>query len=385
MPEFALEIASKLPNVGTTIFTVMSRLAQECNAINLSQGFPDFDCDPALQDRVTHYMKAGYNQYPPMAGVVPLREAISEKVQALYGARYDPEHEITVTPGGTYAIFTAVATVIRPGDEVIVFEPTYDSYVPAIETMGGKPVYVRLRFPDYSIDWEAVQAAITPRTRMIMINTPNNPTGSVFSADDMRALARVLRGTPIVVLSDEVYEHIVFDGAQHQSAARFPELAERSFIVSSFGKTYHVTGWKMGYCIAPKALMTEFRKVHQFNCFTCNTPVQYALADYMQNKDAYLGLAGFYQRKRDLFNARMEKSRFVRMPNSGTFFQLYRYDAISSDRDTELAIRWTREFGVASIPVSVFYHEPVYDRVIRFCFAKKDETLERGAELLCGI
>jgi len=385
MPEFALEIASKLPNVGTTIFTVMSRLAQECNAINLSQGFPDFDCDPALQDRVTHYMKAGYNQYPPMAGVVPLREAIAEKVQALYGARYDPEHEITVTPGGTYAIFTAVATVIRPGDEVIVFEPTYDSYVPAIETMGGKPVYVRLRFPDYSIDWEAVQAAITPRTRMIMINTPNNPTGSVFSADDMRALARVLRGTPIVVLSDEVYEHIVFDGAQHQSAARFPELAERSFIVSSFGKTYHVTGWKMGYCIAPKALMTEFRKVHQFNCFTCNTPVQYALADYMQNKDAYLGLAGFYQRKRDLFNARMEKSRFVRMPNSGTFFQLYRYDAISSDRDTELAIRWTREFGVASIPVSVFYHEPVYDRVIRFCFAKKDETLERGAELLCGI
>ncbi|HTP96788.1 MAG TPA: pyridoxal phosphate-dependent aminotransferase [Burkholderiales bacterium] len=385
MPEFALEIASKLPNVGTTIFTVMSRLAQECNAINLSQGFPDFDCDPALQDRVTHYMKAGYNQYPPMAGVVPLREAIAEKVQALYGARYDPEHEITVTPGGTYAIFTAVATVIRPGDEVIVFEPTYDSYVPAIETMGGKPVYVRLRFPDYSIDWEAVQAAITPRTRMIMINTPNNPTGSVFSADDMRALARVLRGTPIVVLSDEVYEHIVFDGAQHQSAARFPELAERSFIVSSFGKTYHVTGWKMGYCIAPKALMTEFRKVHQFNCFTCNTPVQYALADYMQNKDAYLGLAEFYQRKRDLFNARMEKSRFVRMPNSGTFFQLYRYDAISSDRDTELAIRWTREFGVASIPVSVFYHEPVYDRVIRFCFAKKDETLERGAELLCGI
>jgi methionine aminotransferase len=320
-----------------------------------------------------------------MAGVVELRQAIADKVQSMYGTSYDPEHEITVTPGATYAIFTAVATIVRPGDEVIVFEPTYDCYVPAIETMGGKPVYIRLQFPDYSIDWDAVRRAITPKTRMIMINTPNNPTGSVFSAQDMRTLASILRGTNIVVLSDEVYEHIVFDGARHESAARYPELAERSYIVSSFGKTYHVTGWKMGYCVAPRALMTEFRKVHQFNSFTANTPVQYAFAEYMQDQDAYLGLSAFYQRKRDLFNERMQGSRFTLMPNSGTFFQLYRYDAISDEKDTDLAIRLTKEHGVASIPVSVFYHEPVYDRVIRFCFAKKEETLVRGAEILSRV
>ncbi|MGH9578488.1 MAG: methionine aminotransferase, partial [Terriglobales bacterium] len=290
MPAFPRPIASKLPHVGTTIFTVMSQLAQEHNAINLSQGFPDFDCAKELRDLVTKYINAGLNQYPPMAGVMRLRERIAEKVEALYGAHYDPEHEVTVTPGATYGIFTAVATLVRPGDEVILFEPAYDSYVPSIEVNGGVPVFVQLRYPDYSIDWQRVQQAITPKTRMILINTPNNPTASVFSGEDLRMLEGMLRGTDIVVVSDEVYEHIVFDGHQHQSVARFPGLAERSFVVSSFGKTYHVTGWKMGYVLAPKELMSEFRKVHQFNVFVTNGPLQYALAEYMENKDAYLSL-----------------------------------------------------------------------------------------------
>jgi len=385
MPAYLNKIVSKLPAVGTTIFTVMSRLAQEHNAINLSQGFPDFDCDPALQDLVTKYMRAGLNQYPPMAGVPQLRDAIAEKVQALYGAAYDPEHEITVTPGATYAIFTAIAALIRPGDEVIVFEPAYDSYVPSIEVQGGKPVYVGLKFPDYHIDWEEVRRAITPRTRMIMINTPNNPVASIFSAADMQALEKITRGTDIVIVSDEVYEHLVFDGAQHQSAARFPGLAERSFIVSSFGKTYHVTGWKMGYCLAPRELMGEFRKVHQFNVFVCNSPVQYALAEYMQNKDAYLSLAGFYQKKRDYFRDRLRESRFTLLPSSGTFFQSVCYDAITDEKDSDFAVRLTREHGVAAIPLSAFYREPPPQKVLRFCFAKKEETLQKGIDILRRI
>ena len=335
MPAYRHSIASKLPAVGTTIFTVMSRLAQEHNAINLSQGFPDYDCDPALQDCVTRYMKAGHNQYPPMAGIPQLREAISAKVHALYGASYDPEHEITVTPGATYAIFTAIAAMIRPGDEVIVFEPAYDSYVPALEVQGGKAVYIGLKFPDYHINWDEVRTAITPRTRMIIINTPNNPTASVLSAADMQALEILTRDTGILIVSDEVYEHIVFDGAAHQSAARFPGLAERSFIVSSFGKTYHVTGWKMGYCLAPRELMTEFRKVHQFNAFTCNTPVQYALADFMQQPEHYLGLAAFYQKKRDYFRERLRESRFSLLPSDGTYFQSLRYDDVSNEKDID--------------------------------------------------
>jgi methionine aminotransferase len=385
MPRFPRPIASKLPNVGTTIFTVMSRLAQEHNAINLSQGFPDFDCAKELLALVTKYFNAGLNQYPPMAGVMRLRERITEKVEALYGAQYDPEHEVTVTPGATYGIFTAIATMVRPGDEVILFEPAYDSYVPSIEVNGGIPIFVQLRYPDYSIDWQRVQQAITPRTRMILINTPNNPTASVFSGEDMRMLEGMLRGTDIVVVSDEVYEHIVFDGHQHQSVARFPGLAERSFVVSSFGKTYHVTGWKMGYVLAPRELSTEFRKVHQFNVFVTNGPLQHALAEYMENKDAYLSLAAFYQKKRDFFLTGVQASRFKPLPSRGTFFQNLAYDAVSNERDTELAIRLTKERGIASIPVSVFYRQPPDHKVLRFCFAKSEETLARGAEILCKI
>lgn len=377
-----VRIESKLPRVGTTIFTVMSRLAAEHGAINLSQGFPDFDCAPELRALLTKYLNAGLNQYPPMAGVSILREAVAEKAHALYGRGYDVEDEVTIVPGATYGIYTAIAAFVRPGDEVILLEPAYDSYAPAVEVHGGKPVYVQLTFPDYGIPWEAVQQAITPRTRMIVVNTPNNPTASVFSAEDLRMLEGLLEGTDVVVVADEVYEHIVFDGHAHQSVARFPGLAERSFVVSSFGKTFHVTGWKMGYVLAPRELMAEFRKVHQFNVFVANGPVQYALAEYMKDKDAYLGLAAFYQRKRDFFLAALEGSRFEPLPSRGTFFQNLRYDAISDEPDTELAVKLTREHGVASIPVSVFYREPPRHKVLRFCFAKSEDTLAKGAEIL---
>ncbi len=385
MPVYPNRIDSKLPNVGTTIFTVMSRLAQEHNAINLSQGFPDFDCAPKLRELVTKYFNAGLNQYPPMAGVMALRERVAEKAAALYGTAYDPEHEVTIVPGATYGIFTAVTAFVRPGDEVVLFEPAYDSYAPAVEVNGGKPVYVRLRYPDFSIDWQAVRRAITPKTRMIVINTPNNPTASVFSAEDMRGLESILRDTGIVVVSDEVYEHLIYDGCRHQSVARFPGLAERSFVVSSFGKTYSVTGWKMGYVIAPKELMAEFRKVHQFNVFVTNGPLQHVLAEYMQDKDAYLSLAAFYQRKRDFFIDALRSSRFRVLPSRGTFFQNLAYDAITGEKDTELAVRLTKEKGVASIPLSVFYHDGHCDKVLRFCFAKSEETLAKGAEILSGI
>mgnify|MGYP003340231204 FL=1 len=385
MRDYPRPITSKLPNVGTTIFTVMSKLAADCNAINLSQGFPDFDCTPELRALFCKYINSALNQYPPSAGIIGLREAIAEKMQSLYGAMYNPEHEVTVTPGATYAIFTAVSAFVRPGDEVILFEPAYDSYGPAVEVNGGKPVYVQMQYPDYSIDWEAVKNAITPRTRMMILNTPNNPTASVFSAEDLRVLEGLLRDTDIIVASDEVYEHLVFDGHQHQSVARFPGLAERSFVVNSFGKTYAVTGWKMGYAIAPKNLMLEFRKVHQFNAFVSNGPVQYAFADYMKNKDAYLSLAAFYQRKRDFFLDGLKGSRFKPLPSRGTFFQNLDYSAISDEADTDLAIRLTREHGVASIPVSVFYRKPPAHKVLRFCFAKSEETLARGAEILSRI
>ena len=385
MPVYPNRIDSKLPNVGTTIFTVMSRLAQEHNAINLSQGFPDFDCAPKLRELVTKYFNAGLNQYPPMAGVMALRERVAEKAAALYGTAYDPEHEVTIVPGATYGIFTAVTAFVRPGDEVVLFEPAYDSYAPAVEVNGGKPVYVRLRYPDFSIDWQAVRRTITPKTRMIVINTPNNPTASVFSAEDMRGLESILRDTGIVVVSDEVYEHLIYDGCRHQSVARFPGLAERSFVVSSFGKTYSVTGWKMGYVIAPKELMAEFRKVHQFNVFVTNGPLQHVLAEYMQDKDAYLSLAAFYQRKRDFFIDALRSSRFRVLPSRGTFFQNLAYDAITGEKDTELAVRLTKEKGVASIPLSVFYHDGHCDKVLRFCFAKSEETLAKGAEILSGI
>ena len=385
MRDYPRRITSKLPQVGTTIFTTMSKLAADHNAINLSQGFPDFDCAPELRALFCKYVNSGLNQYPPMAGIMGLREAIAEKMHTLYGASYDPEHEVTVTPGATYAIFTAVSAFVSPGDEVILFEPAYDSYGPAVEVNGGKPVYVQMRYPDYSIDWEAVKNAITPKTRMMILNTPNNPTASVFSAEDLRVLEGLLRDTDIIVASDEVYEHLVFDGHQHQSVARFPGLAERSFVVNSFGKTYAVTGWKMGYAIAPKNLMLEFRKVHQFNAFVCNGPVQYAFADYMKNKDAYLSLAAFYQQKRNFFLDGLKGSRFKPLPSRGTFFQNLCYDAISDEADTDLAIRLTRDHGVASIPVSVFYREPPAHKVLRFCFAKSEATLARGAAILSKI
>ena len=385
MPTYPGRIPSKLPHVGTTIFTVMSRLAAEHKAINLSQGFPDFECAAELRALVTKYFNAGVNQYPPMAGIPALREAVAEKIETLYGARYDVEDEITIVPGANYAIYTAVATLIRPGDEVILFEPAYDSYAPAVEVHGGKPVYVQMRYPDYSIDWPAVETAITPKTRAIILNTPNNPTATVLSAEDLRMLEGILKKTNIVVISDEVYEHIVFDGHQHQSVTRFPGLAERSFFISSFGKTYSVTGWKMGYVAAPRELMAEFRKVHQFNAFVTNGPLQYVFAEYMKNKDAYLQLAAFYQQKRDFFLAGVKASRFKPLPSRGTFFQNLSYEAISDEKDTDLALRLTREHGIAAIPVSVFYRKPPAHRVLRFCFAKSEETLAKGAEILSRL
>lgn len=378
-------INSKLPNVGTTIFTVMSKLATDNNAINLSQGFPDFNCNEELVGLVNKYMLKGYNQYAPMAGLMSLREIIAEKTEDLYSAKYDPETEITITAGGTQAIFTAISAMIREGDEVIIFEPAYDCYKPAIELNGGKTIYLQLKAPLYSIDWEEVKKVINYRTKMIIINTPHNPTGSIMTAADMAKLEKLTKGTDIVIVSDEVYEHIIFDGYEHQSVARFPKLAERSFIISSFGKTYHATGWKMGYCVAPKKLMTEFRKVHQFVVFCVNTPIQYALAEFLKNKKNYLGLGSFYQKKRDYFNKMIKNSNFKLEPASGTYFQLLNYSEISKEKDSNFAIRLTKEFGIASIPVSMFYHHSIDNKMLRFCFAKKEETLEKAAEILNKI
>ena len=380
-----LAIHSKLPDVGTTIFTVMSSLAAECGAINLSQGFPDFQAEPALFEATVQAMRNGRNQYPPMAGMPELRTAIAGKVNALYGATFDPEHEVTVTAGATQAIFTAIAAFVRPGDEVIVFTPMYDSYVPSIETMGGKAVYARLAYPDYKPDWQSVRSLVTPRTRMLIINSPHNPTGSILTADDLSALAEIVSGTDIVVLSDEVYEHIVFDGVAHCSVMSHSELAARSIAVSSFGKTYHITGWKIGYVLAAAALMTEFRKVHQFNVFTVNTPCQIGLADYMREARRYLGLSAFYAQKRDYFRAQLAESRFELLPCRGTYFQLARYDRISGCGDQEFAKWLTREVGVAVIPVSAFYPDGRDDHVVRFCFAKDESTLAAAGEKLRRI
>lgn len=385
MPHFPAPVTSRLPNVGTTIFTVVSRMAQEANAINLSQGFPDFNAEPVLFDRVAHYMHAGYNQYPPMAGEPTLREAIVAKAAALYGTQYDVETEVTVVAGATQGLFTAVAALVHPGDEVIIFEPAYDSYAPSIELQGGVVVRMPLHAPDYRPDWAQVAAHISPRTRMIMINTPHNPTGTVWSADDMAHLAALVRDTHIVIVADEVYEHIVFDGQQHESCARHPELAARSVIVSGFGKTYHITGWKIGYVLAPAELMAEFRKVHQFNVFTVNTPMQYAIADYMAEPQRYLGLADFYQAKRDRFRNALAGSRFELLSCAGTYFQLARYAAIDARGDQDFVEWLTREVGVAAIPVSAFFANGHDARVIRFCFAKHDATLDAACERLVGL
>jgi methionine aminotransferase len=380
-----LRLQSKLPSVGTTIFTVMSRLASDLGAINLSQGFPDFDCDPELVEAVARHMRAGRNQYAPMQGVPVLREAIAAKYEEFHHHRYDPETEVTVTSGATEAIFAAVAAVVHPGDEAIVLEPCYDSYIPAIELSGGVAVVVPLRYPDYSIDWAAVRAAVTPRTRLLFINSPHNPAGSVLSPADIQELTALVRDTDLFIVSDEVYEHIIFDGVQHESMARHPELAARSFVVGSFGKTYHTTGWKIGYTVAPADLSTEFRKVHQFLTFSTITPVQYGLADFLTSRRGLRELPAFFQRKRDLFLKLMEGSRFRPLKSRGSYFQLMDYSAITSEHDAEFAVRLTREHGVASIPTSPFLSRSAAPPVLRFCFAKKDETLERAAERLCKV
>ena len=376
---------SKLPGVGTTIFTVMSKLAADVGAINLSQGFPDFDCDPALVDAVARHMREGRNQYAPMQGVPALRQAIGAKYESFHGRRYDPDTEVTVTSGGTEAIFDAVAAVVRSSDEAIVLEPCYDSYVPAIELSGATPVVVSLRSGDYSIDWDALRAAVTPRTRVLLINTPHNPTGAIITGTDIEQLKALVRGTDIIIVSDEVYEHIIFDGAQHESVARHPELAERSFIIGSFGKTYHITGWKVGYAVAPAALTAEFRKVHQFVTFSTNSPVQHALADFLSTQQGLRELGPFFQAKRDLFLRLMEGSRFRPLPCRGSYFQLMDYSAITDEDDTAFAIRLTKEHGVASIPTSPFLYRASAPKVVRFCFAKKDETLAAAAERLRSV
>ncbi len=380
-------LQSRLPNVGTTIFTVMSALATEKGAVNLGQGFPDFDCDPALVDAVAGAMKAGLNQYPPMTGVPVLREAIAAKVAKLYGHSYDPASEITITAGATQAILTTILCSVHPGDEVVIIEPVYDSYVPSIELAGGKPVFVQMEVgpQGYSVPWAKVAAAVNVRTRLIMINSPHNPTGSVLREPDLRALSDIVRGTNILIVSDEVYEHMVYDGARHESVCRHPDLAARSFVISSFGKTYHVTGWKVGYVAAPAALTAEFRKVHQFNVFTVNTPVQHGLARYMEDPAPYLELPHFYQRKRDLFRDGLKKSRFRLLPSDGTYFQCVDYSAVSPLPEAEFAKWLTAEIGVAAIPVSAFYNQPKESGIVRFCFAKKDETLTAALDRLATL
>lgn len=378
-------IISKLPDVGTTIFTVMSQLATELGAVNLGQGFPDFPMSAELTSLVDEAMKNGYNQYTHMNGLPLLRQRLAEKAADLYGAAVDPDTQITVTPGGTYAIYTALTTVLRPGDEVIVFEPAYDSYIPNIEINGAIAVRISLQYPDYSIPWEEVRSKITTRTRMIMINTPHNPTGSVLREADIAALRSVVKDTSIMILSDEVYEHLIFDGIAHQSMLRYPDLLERSFVCFSFGKTYHCTGWKLGYCISSPALMKEYRKVHQFNCFSCDTPKQVAIAAYIQNKEAYLSLPAFLQQKRDFFRELMKATPFQCIPSHGSYFECYSYGHFSQEPDKELAIRLTREYGIATIPMSAFYKQGEDNKVLRFCFAKKEETLQKAVEKLVGL
>jgi methionine aminotransferase len=386
MERSTMQIASKLPKVGTTIFTVMSQLAQQHQAVNLGQGFPDFEGPQRLRDALAAAMNGGKNQYAPMTGVPKLREQIAAKTERLYGRRVNADTEITVTSGATEALFAAIAAVVHPGEEVIVLDPCYDSYEPAIELMGGRAVHVPLTLPDFSVDWQRVKDAITPKTRMILVNSPHNPTGAVFSAADLDALAEITRQRDILVLSDEVYEHIVFDGAPHQSILRHAELAERSFVVSSFGKTYHCTGWKVGYCIAPRALSAEFRKVHQYLTFCTFNPAQWAFADVLESDPQhYLDLPWFYEAKRDHFRELIAASRFKLLPVGGAYFQLVDYSAISDKDDLNFCEWLVRDAGVAAIPVSAFYETPPNARLIRFCFAKNEATLQAAAERLVKL
>ena len=383
--KFEGNLNSKLPGVKTTIFTLMSALAREEKALNLSQGFPDFDCPEELKNALVKALNDEKNQYAPMAGLPELRQKIASKTQFLYGATYHPETEITVTAGATQAIFTAISALIRPGDEVILFEPAYDCYAPAVELAGGICRFVSLEPPDYAIPWDAVRKSCSPQTRLILLNSPHNPTGAVLNEEDMRSLQKLVSGTDIVILSDEVYEHIVFDGIRHESICRYPDLAQRSLVVCSFGKTYHVTGWKLGYIIGPENLMDEFRKVHQYNVFCVSHPMQAAVEAFIENRNHYLELHSFYEAKRNLFLKLIAGSKFKAVPSAGTYFQNLDFSAITDERDTEFAIRLTKEHKIAAIPLSVFYRDKKDFHRLRFCFAKSDDTLIKAAEILCKI
>ena len=380
-----IQFPSKLPNVGTTIFTVMSSLAAQHNAINLGQGFPDYPMSEELVALVNEAMKNGHNQYVHMNGYIPLREALAEKVEYLYQAKINPDTQITITPGGTYALYTALTTILQPGDEVIVFEPAYDSYIPAIELNGARAVTIQLEFPTYAIDWTKVKHSITEKTKAIMINSPHNPTGSVLTKEDLDQLAAIVKDTRIIIISDEVYEHLIFDGLKHQSVLQHPELSGRSFVCFSFGKVYNCTGWKLGYCIASAYLMSEFRKVHQFNCFTCDTPKQVALATFIKQREHYLQLGAFLQQKRDHLQSLMKATKFKPIPSYGSYFQVYSYKDISEENEKDFAIRLTSEYGVATIPVSAFYQQETNHQVLRFCFSKKEETLGKAVERLTRL
>jgi methionine aminotransferase len=377
-----LSVQSKLPSTGVSIFSVMSRLAEEHGAINLSQGFPDFDCAPELVEAVARSMREGHNQYAPMLGVFPLRQALARKIELLYGRRYDPATEITVTSGATEGIFSTLTALVRPGDEVILLQPAYDSYIPSVQLSGGVPVFVTLRGPDYHVDWDEVRRAVTRRTRVIMVNSPHNPTGMVLERDDLRQLASILEHTDAFVVADEVYEHIVFDGRRHESMARHPDIADRAVVISSFGKTFHTTGWKIGYCAAPASLSAEVARVHQFVTYAVNGAIQRAYAEFVMRDPAASEVAPFYQAKRDLFLRLIEGSRFRPLPCRGTYFQMVDYSAITAERDSVFALRLINEHGVAAIPVSPFMTGVDPGPVLRFCFAKRDETLEKAAERL---
>ena len=363
----------------------MSSLSIQHKAINLGQGFPDFNMSEELIDLVSHYMKTGNNQYVHMNGLPVLRQVLSEKVLNLYHNQINPDSDITITPGGTYAIYTAITSLLRPGDEVIVFEPAYDSYIPNIEINGGIPVLIPLVYPGYKIDWEEVKRRITKKTRMILLNSPHNPTGSVLNKEDLNILQEIVSGTDIFIVSDEVYEHLIFDEIEHESILKYPELFQRSFVCFSFGKVFHCTGWKLGYCIAPAAMMKEFRKVHQFNCFSCNSPMQFALADFLKKDKSYMLLGSFMQKKRDHLISLMEQTRFKPIPSHGSYFQLYSFREISNEAEKNFAIRLTKDFGVATIPVSAFYQDLTDNKVLRFCFAKKTETLDEAVSRLIGL
>lgn len=378
-------IKSKLPKAGTTIFTVMSVLANQYKSINLGQGFPDYNMSTELVELVNKAMQDGYNQYVHMNGLPSLRELLAEKINSLYQTIVNAEAEITITPGGTYAIYTALATILHPGDEVIVFEPAYDCYIPTIEINGAIPVLITLEYPNYNINWELVKQKITSKTKLIILNTPHNPTGAILTVNDILQLQNIVKDTGIFILSDEVYEHIIFDGHKHESMLRYPDLYERSFVCFSFGKVYHCTGWKLGYCVSPPALMKEFRKIHQFNGFCCNSPVQFAFANFIQQKEHYLQLGNFLQQKRDYLKKLMNQTRFKPLPSHGSYFQLYSYGEITNESENDFAIRLTKEYGVTTIPASAFYTNGQDNKVLRFCFAKKEATLEAAANRLIKL